>query len=1020
MDGNSFFSLEARVGGYGYDGRFGISNPSSSDNFFLAGTGQAGKRIYLGDWHSHYTDNKSTLEDDINYGKLGFKSDFIGATNKTFYDSYPQNKQITLDDFKRYVAANDQYNANGQFLSVPNEEWPKVITYYNPYRSSLESPTVLGNPGANLTLNWVHNMMLFKDATNAPFFGGGDPANANFFQVTKKFYNSNSVMIPHHSSFYDWKFYDSTSQADMRVYAFNGYEGGWDATTGVDKMMLSGAKMGFVGESDSHQGTAAEGGLSGVYLSSLDRSSLIDAIKRRDVYASSSFGKPLVYFAMTGPVGAEMGKENFLSPGQKPTFKTRVLLSSPIQKITVWRGAYGGTTNESLDIAVRSGNTVTGVNGATCNRAGNSLNYVDCTWTDTSATNYNYYYINGGNSDLCTRRDTWNFTMYAEHCFWSSPIWITRSNTNFVYGDLFNNVADQGWQTTLKTRFVVNPSSSANDTTNLAIFLGNDYPTKNLTLNSFRFNGSSDNDWYKNKTVRQGNIVDFKVRKINGVWQFAGLDYRKVLGGQCNNPLDNSCVMAALPAGDKTPEGFAKYIGLNTDGTYTTNPIRCTRGTYDEVCSYAILNVSQSKITQGRYSGYPADMIDVEWVVSYSEFVKERIYEMYTNAASTTGLPQGWRRVGSVLAHPTGPSGTIDAASSADTKGNITLKFTEAPSDDYGGATGVGNAYFRVTDVDATQNCSFLNEDWLSTDAVAKQNYTFKYQLRGVGGQRRICYYFKDLYGLESFPASFVVEKPTSVFVTPTVKITPPPSAPTGLSHSCTENGLSCTLRWNAVPGATSYSVNVDNLADGWGQNGSCTSPAGDFCAQVNTTSYTFTSKPGASYNWNVVPLNSAGSGPVSVTPNFTAPSPVTPTPTKTPTPKVTLTPVNTITPTATKTPTPTASATPRVTLSPTKTPTVTITTVATTTPTKTPTPKVTTTVSPTTVSCPRKPEGDADCNNSIDLMDFELFRQDYLNFRKGTLDITTAKADFNFDKSIDLLDFELFRQGYLKDRGRL
>jgi hypothetical protein len=62
--------------------------------------------------------------------------------------------------------------------------------------------------------------------------------------------------------------------------------------------------------------------------------------------------------------------------------------------------------------------------------------------------------------------------------------------------------------------------------------------------------------------------------------------------------------------------------------------------------------------------------------------------------------------------------------------------------------------------------------------------------------------------------------------------------------------------------------------------------------------------------------------------------------------------------------------------------------------------------------TCISKATGDADCNGKIDLMDFEVFRQEYNSYRNGQT--VAYSADFNGDKKIDLLDFEIFRQGYL------
>lgn len=62
---------------------------------------------------------------------------------------------------------------------------------------------------------------------------------------------------------------------------------------------------------------------------------------------------------------------------------------------------------------------------------------------------------------------------------------------------------------------------------------------------------------------------------------------------------------------------------------------------------------------------------------------------------------------------------------------------------------------------------------------------------------------------------------------------------------------------------------------------------------------------------------------------------------------------------------------------------------------------------SPTGVPCHLKQTGDALCNGSIDLADFEQWRKEYRN------DLTTKKADFNNSGMIELVDFEIWRTGY-------
>lgn len=57
--------------------------------------------------------------------------------------------------------------------------------------------------------------------------------------------------------------------------------------------------------------------------------------------------------------------------------------------------------------------------------------------------------------------------------------------------------------------------------------------------------------------------------------------------------------------------------------------------------------------------------------------------------------------------------------------------------------------------------------------------------------------------------------------------------------------------------------------------------------------------------------------------------------------------------------------------------------------------------------NCPKKSQGDADCNGKIDLSDFEQFRKEY------TASSTSKTADFDGSGSIGLADFEIWRRNY-------
>jgi hypothetical protein len=84
-------------------------------------------------------------------------------------------------------------------------------------------------------------------------------------------------------------------------------------------------------------------------------------------------------------------------------------------------------------------------------------------------------------------------------------------------------------------------------------------------------------------------------------------------------------------------------------------------------------------------------------------------------------------------------------------------------------------------------------------------------------------------------------------------------SAPTGLKATCSSDGKTVTLSWNSVPGASYYSIRVDDTTQGINDN-PCLGTLGDYCNEtVYGTSITVPIRPGDSYRWWVHARDSAG-----------------------------------------------------------------------------------------------------------------------------------------------------------------
>src|SRR3989344_3644518 len=94
-------------------------------------------------------------------------------------------------------------------------------------------------------------------------------------------------------------------------------------------------------------------------------------------------------------------------------------------------------------------------------------------------------------------------------------------------------------------------------------------------------------------------------------------------------------------------------------------------------------------------------------------------------------------------------------------------------------------------------------------------------------------------------------------------------------------------------------------------------------------------------------------------------------------------------------------------------------------TPTKTPTP--TAPPVPTNVPCSRHPEGDATCNDVLNVVDFGCWSFEYINkkiaepilYKDGKLpeDYCQKTADFDSKNSVDLLDFAVWQVNFVKEK---
>ena len=169
--------------------------------------------------------------------------------------------------------------------------------------------------------------------------------------------------------------------------------------------------------------------------------------------------------------------------------------------------------------------------------------------------------------------------------------------------------------------------------------------------------------------------------------------------------------------------------------------------------------------------------------------------------------------------------------------------------------------------------------------------------------------------------------------------------------------------------------------------------------------------KPGTNYLIDLYSIGGNGNGGHSHSIEKTSGSQITPTFTPTPTPSLTPTPTPSFTPTPTPAPSVTSTLTPTLTNTPTPTPPTPTATQGQVTPTftQTPTLKPTSTKTPTPTNtpvpideCTRRPEGDANCDDEINVSDYDCFKAEISSSALASC----STSDFDDDGEVSLLDF--------------
>jgi hypothetical protein len=339
---------------------------------------QAGYNLYWGDLHGHTelsADASGNLYKYFIFARDSAKLDFIASTE---HDTV-NGRRMTLFQWSQICNAAKVFNQTGQFITLPGYEWTgnDFGVHLNVVYINETYPVYFSCDTTSETVDKLLNMLPL------------DSCRVSMNHPTAKTVDS-----------WDWE-----SAGISGVEIVGGNRAGWppqyryeyygnpygnpDQKVGaaVQDALRSGHKIGFRGNSDTHNAQPGKSGLTAVYATALSRNGIFEAITNRRTYATTG-ARIILDIKMEGhqigeifQAGPEIPQMEIFAVGDRSK-----LLAAEIVKNNIVVYTYLG---------------------------GNDT--IKFNWSDESFLYSSFYYVRIIQSD--------------GHMAWSSPIWIKGLNS---------------------------------------------------------------------------------------------------------------------------------------------------------------------------------------------------------------------------------------------------------------------------------------------------------------------------------------------------------------------------------------------------------------------------------------------------------------------------------------------------------------------------------------------------------------------------------------------------------------
>jgi|TARA_B100000959_G_C14996305_1_gene630419 hypothetical protein len=269
--------------------------------------------VYYGDIHVHtaYSDGSGSIDELYNLYKNIYHLDFLAITEHDALGK--KNNRLSPSEWAYIKSLNELYNQPGKFVTINAYEWT-----HSTWSGKQDTTVEIG-----------HKNVYFKGGEESPLFSHFSDKGKDARSLFNTLHSYNALAFPHHPpwSGITWEDHDPDIETNYEIVSIHGaneymgnlpipHRGGKPGTFAQDGLE-KGAKIGFVGASDSHglyyhshegwREDPYKGGLTGVLLSdSLNRENIWDALRYRRNYATSG-EKYFIDFTINGhPMGSSI------------------------------------------------------------------------------------------------------------------------------------------------------------------------------------------------------------------------------------------------------------------------------------------------------------------------------------------------------------------------------------------------------------------------------------------------------------------------------------------------------------------------------------------------------------------------------------------------------------------------------------------------------------------------------------------------------------------------------------------